>query len=138
MLYNAVNNFVIDVQCKITVLKQNQNHSSFHVIFWLNTAVWMKCLSLNQCSPALKHAACVSFQHVGCDNILSSDAKEDRCRVCGGDGSTCEVTEGLFNDSLPRGGQEVTDYTLIVNNTYAISYHFTTSYELLRIAMRMC
>ena len=44
-------------------------------------------------------------QHVGCDNILSSDAKEDRCRVCGGDGSTCEATEGLFNESLPRGGK---------------------------------
>ncbi|XP_037341407.2 A disintegrin and metalloproteinase with thrombospondin motifs 6 [Pungitius pungitius] len=43
-------------------------------------------------------------KHVGCDNVLSSDAKEDRCRVCGGDGSTCEATEGLFNDSLPRGG----------------------------------
>ncbi|NWR39368.1 ATS6 metalloproteinase, partial [Tachuris rubrigastra] len=43
-------------------------------------------------------------KHVGCDNILGSDAKEDRCRVCGGDGSTCEATEGFFNDSLPRGG----------------------------------
>ncbi|KAG5262200.1 hypothetical protein AALO_G00293320 [Alosa alosa] len=43
-------------------------------------------------------------KHVGCDNILGSDAKEDRCRVCGGDGSTCEMTEGLFNSSLPRGG----------------------------------
>ncbi|XP_029025329.1 A disintegrin and metalloproteinase with thrombospondin motifs 6 [Betta splendens] len=43
-------------------------------------------------------------KHVGCDNILGSDAKEDRCRVCGGDGSTCEAMEGLFNESLPRGG----------------------------------
>lgn len=43
---------------------------------------------------------------MGCDNILGSDAKEDRCRVCGGDGSTCETTEGLFNDSLPRGGKK--------------------------------
>ncbi|CAL8278107.1 unnamed protein product [Merluccius merluccius] len=43
-------------------------------------------------------------KHVGCDNILGSDAKEDRCRVCGADGSTCEATEGLFNESLPRGG----------------------------------
>ncbi|KAM9307195.1 A disintegrin and metalloproteinase with thrombospondin motifs 6 isoform 3-T3 [Pholidichthys leucotaenia] len=43
-------------------------------------------------------------KHVGCNNILGSDAKEDKCRVCGGDGSTCEATEGLFNDSLPRGG----------------------------------
>uniref|UniRef100_A0A674N568 ADAM metallopeptidase with thrombospondin type 1 motif 6 n=1 Tax=Takifugu rubripes TaxID=31033 RepID=A0A674N568_TAKRU len=45
-------------------------------------------------------------KHVGCDNILGSDAKEDRCRVCGGDGSTCETTEGLFNQSLPRGGKK--------------------------------
>ncbi|XP_019747909.1 A disintegrin and metalloproteinase with thrombospondin motifs 6 isoform X4 [Hippocampus comes] len=43
-------------------------------------------------------------KHVGCDNVLASDAKEDRCRVCGGDGSACEATEGLFNNSLPRGG----------------------------------
>nr|XP_034956749.1 A disintegrin and metalloproteinase with thrombospondin motifs 6 isoform X5 [Zootoca vivipara] len=43
-------------------------------------------------------------KHVGCDNILGSDAKEDRCRVCGGDGSTCEAIEGFFNDTLPRGG----------------------------------
>ncbi|XP_054612641.1 A disintegrin and metalloproteinase with thrombospondin motifs 6 isoform X2 [Dunckerocampus dactyliophorus] len=43
-------------------------------------------------------------KHVGCDNVLASDAKEDRCRVCGGDGSTCEATEGLFNESLPLGG----------------------------------
>ncbi|KAB0346831.1 hypothetical protein FD754_011688, partial [Muntiacus muntjak] len=43
-------------------------------------------------------------KHVGCDNILGSDAREDRCRVCGGDGSTCDAIEGFFNDSLPRGG----------------------------------
>ncbi|XP_034168470.2 A disintegrin and metalloproteinase with thrombospondin motifs 6 [Pangasianodon hypophthalmus] len=43
-------------------------------------------------------------KHVGCDNILGSDAREDICRVCGGDGSTCETIKGLFNDSLPRGG----------------------------------
>lgn len=45
-------------------------------------------------------------KHVGCDNILNSDAKEDRCRVCGGDGSTCDAMEGLFNNSLPRGGKK--------------------------------
>lgn len=49
----------------------------------------------------------ICSQHVGCDNILGSDAKEDRCRVCGGDGSTCEAIEGFFNDSLPRGGMHV-------------------------------
>ncbi|XP_027020729.1 A disintegrin and metalloproteinase with thrombospondin motifs 10 isoform X1 [Tachysurus fulvidraco] len=45
-------------------------------------------------------------KHVGCDKILGSDAREDRCRLCGGDGSSCEAIEGVFNDSLPEGGYE--------------------------------
>ncbi|XP_043909676.1 A disintegrin and metalloproteinase with thrombospondin motifs 10-like [Protopterus annectens] len=45
-------------------------------------------------------------KHVGCDRILGSDTKEDKCRVCGGDGSTCETVEGIFNFSLPEGGYE--------------------------------
>ncbi|XP_074834446.1 A disintegrin and metalloproteinase with thrombospondin motifs 10 isoform X2 [Carettochelys insculpta] len=45
-------------------------------------------------------------KHVGCDRILGSDLKEDKCRVCGGDGSTCETIEGIFNQSLPEGGYE--------------------------------
>ncbi|XP_053869260.1 A disintegrin and metalloproteinase with thrombospondin motifs 10 isoform X2 [Malaclemys terrapin pileata] len=43
-------------------------------------------------------------KHVGCDRVLGSDLKEDKCRVCGGDGSTCETIEGIFNQSLPEGG----------------------------------
>ena len=37
-------------------------------------------------------------QHVGCDKELHSDAVEDKCRVCGGDGSTCLTHEGIFAD----------------------------------------
>lgn len=48
----------------------------------------------------------LSLQHVGCDRVLGSDLKEDKCRVCGGDGSTCETIEGIFNQSLPEGGKE--------------------------------
>eukprot|EP00062_Callorhinchus_milii_P015591 gi/632966002/ref/XP_007899177.1/ PREDICTED: A disintegrin and metalloproteinase with thrombospondin motifs 10 [Callorhinchus milii] len=49
---------------------------------------------------------CVSGEckHVGCDHILASDVKEDRCRICGGDGSSCETVEGIFNDSVSEGG----------------------------------
>lgn len=50
---------------------------------------------------------------MGCDNILGSDAKEDRCRVCGGDGSTCEAIEGFFNDSLPRGGMHIQVHSVV-------------------------
>lgn len=50
---------------------------------------------------------CCSFlQHVGCDRVLGSDSKEDKCRVCGGDGSSCETIEGVFNQSLPEGGRD--------------------------------
>ncbi|XP_061680896.1 A disintegrin and metalloproteinase with thrombospondin motifs 10 isoform X1 [Syngnathoides biaculeatus] len=45
-------------------------------------------------------------KHVGCDRILGSDVREDRCRICGGDGSSCESVEGVFNDSLAEGGYE--------------------------------
>ncbi|XP_072574018.1 ADAMTS-like protein 3 isoform X1 [Paramormyrops kingsleyae] len=33
-------------------------------------------------------------QEVGCDRQLWSDAKEDGCGVCGGDGSTCRLVSG--------------------------------------------
>uniref|UniRef100_A0A8C6MJH1 ADAM metallopeptidase with thrombospondin type 1 motif, 10 n=1 Tax=Nothobranchius furzeri TaxID=105023 RepID=A0A8C6MJH1_NOTFU len=45
-------------------------------------------------------------KHVGCDRVLGSDVREDRCRTCGGDGSSCVYVEGVFNDSLPDGGYE--------------------------------
>ena len=33
----------------------------------------------------------VTPQQVGCDKVLGSRAVEDKCRVCGGDGSTCST-----------------------------------------------
>ncbi|XP_077866750.1 A disintegrin and metalloproteinase with thrombospondin motifs 6 [Saccoglossus kowalevskii] len=51
---------------------------------------------------------CINGQchHVGCDRILGSEVVEDRCRVCGGDGSTCETILGTFTDDLPRGSYQ--------------------------------
>ncbi|KAH3741898.1 hypothetical protein DPMN_048628 [Dreissena polymorpha] len=43
-------------------------------------------------------------QHVGCDGELGSAAKEDKCRVCAGDGSTCHTISGMVDKSLPKGG----------------------------------
>uniref|UniRef100_H2YPL7 ADAM metallopeptidase with thrombospondin type 1 motif, 6 n=1 Tax=Ciona savignyi TaxID=51511 RepID=H2YPL7_CIOSA len=40
--------------------------------------------------------------HVGCDHVLHSDAVEDKCRVCGGDGSTCHTEAGVFNQLVTR------------------------------------
>ncbi|CAG0912271.1 unnamed protein product [Notodromas monacha] len=36
---------------------------------------------------------------VGCDGLLGSSAKEDNCRVCNGDGSTCKVISGSFDST---------------------------------------
>ncbi|XP_004717396.1 A disintegrin and metalloproteinase with thrombospondin motifs 10 [Echinops telfairi] len=51
---------------------------------------------------------CVSGEckHVGCDRVLGSDLREDKCRVCGGDGSACETIEGVFNLALLGAGYE--------------------------------
>ncbi|XP_037680429.1 A disintegrin and metalloproteinase with thrombospondin motifs 10 isoform X1 [Choloepus didactylus] len=51
---------------------------------------------------------CVSGEckHVGCDRVLGSDLREDKCRVCGGDGSACKTIEGVFSPALPGTGYE--------------------------------
>uniref|UniRef100_UPI00358E6071 A disintegrin and metalloproteinase with thrombospondin motifs 17-like n=1 Tax=Myxine glutinosa TaxID=7769 RepID=UPI00358E6071 len=40
------------------------------------------------------HGLC---QIVGCDGIVGSSAKEDRCGTCGGEGLWCKVVKGIFN-----------------------------------------
>nr|XP_054928901.1 papilin-like [Dermacentor andersoni] len=45
---------------------------------------------------------------VGCDKMLGSDAVEDKCRVCRGDGSSCSTVEGVFNlDNLKVGYNDI-------------------------------
>jgi len=54
------------------------------------------------------------LQHVGCDRILGSDAVEDKCRVCGGDGSSCETIHGIIDIDLQNDG----DCTMILLNLW--------------------
>ncbi|XP_077521556.1 proteoglycan-like sulfated glycoprotein papilin isoform X3 [Amblyomma americanum] len=45
---------------------------------------------------------------VGCDKMLGSDAVEDKCRVCRGDGSSCNTIEGVFDlDNLQVGYNDI-------------------------------
>ena len=37
---------------------------------------------------------------VGCDNMLGSEMEEDKCRVCGGDGSNCNTVTGLLDNEV--------------------------------------
>ncbi|XP_060520392.1 papilin isoform X2 [Cylas formicarius] len=68
-------------------------------------------------------------QPVGCDMMLGSKLKEDECRVCGGDGSTCNtVTDTLelndmqvgYNDILlvPGGATNVLVEEIAPSNNY--------------------
>ncbi|KAK1798553.1 hypothetical protein P4O66_006846, partial [Electrophorus voltai] len=36
-------------------------------------------------------------QTIGCDGIIGSTAKEDRCGICNGDGRSCKIVKGDFN-----------------------------------------
>lgn len=50
------------------------------------------------CFPG-KRDVCINgkCEHVGCDNVLHSNAKEDKCGVCRGDGTACETVKSTFN-----------------------------------------
>ncbi|KAM6985144.1 A disintegrin and metalloproteinase with thrombospondin motifs 19-like [Aplochiton taeniatus] len=46
-------------------------------------------------------------QKVGCDRMLGSMAREDQCGVCHGNGKSCKVIKGDFNQSRGAGYVEV-------------------------------
>ncbi|NWU81051.1 PPN protein, partial [Onychorhynchus coronatus] len=61
------------------------------------------------CEPG-KRDICVEgvCRAVGCDNMLESDKKEDKCLQCGGDGTTCYGVKGTFDvTSLPKGYNQI-------------------------------
>ena len=35
---------------------------------------------------------------VGCDGLLGSNTEEDKCRVCGGDGSACDTVNAVIKE----------------------------------------
>lgn len=37
-------------------------------------------------------------QQAGCDHVLNSKARRDKCGVCGGDNSSCKTVAGTFNN----------------------------------------
>lgn len=39
------------------------------------------------------------LQQAGCDHVLNSKARNDKCGVCGGDNSSCKTLAGTFNDA---------------------------------------
>ncbi|XP_060117802.1 papilin isoform X1 [Heteronotia binoei] len=61
------------------------------------------------CEPG-KRDICVEgvCRAVGCDNMLDSSKKEDKCLQCGGDGKACFEVKGLFDvPNLPKGYNQI-------------------------------
>ncbi|XP_078686253.1 A disintegrin and metalloproteinase with thrombospondin motifs 17-like [Branchiostoma floridae x Branchiostoma belcheri] len=60
------------------------------------------------CSPG-KRALCVDGQckRVGCDDVIGSDAEEDRCGVCRGNGTTCHLVRGMYQHQHGTGYEEI-------------------------------
>ncbi|XP_061503190.1 papilin isoform X3 [Anopheles gambiae] len=80
-------------------------------------------------------------QSVGCDMMLGSQAKEDKCRICRGDGSSCKTASGLldasnlqvgYNDLLliPAGATNVLISERAPSNNYLAIRNLTGFYHL--------
>ncbi|XP_021693567.1 papilin isoform X5 [Aedes aegypti] len=80
-------------------------------------------------------------QAVGCDMMLGSNAKEDKCRTCQGDGSGCKTVTGLldannlqvgYNDLLliPSGATNVAISERGPSNNYLAIRNLTGFYHL--------
>ena len=50
----------------------------------------------------------ILVQSVGCDDVLESGVKEDRCKVCNGDGTSCKTVSGnVQNPCVGKYGQKL-------------------------------
>ncbi|XP_076980011.1 thrombospondin type-1 domain-containing protein 4 isoform X3 [Tamandua tetradactyla] len=76
-------------------------------------------------------AICVSGQckSIGCDDYLGSDKVVDKCGVCGGDNSGCQVVSGVFKHALtslgyhrvveiPQGATKINITEMYKSNNY--------------------
>ena len=46
-----------------------------------------------------------SSKAVGCDHILESGARKDRCGICGGDGDTCILEKSEYKKDYREHGE---------------------------------
>ncbi|KAM8920863.1 papilin [Pelodytes ibericus] len=111
----------------------------------------MAVLDGTPCEPG-RRDICVEgvCKTVGCDNVLDSSKREDRCLVCGGDGSSCYEVKGSYDSptlskgysqlfTIPRGATNIqikevgaTRNFLAIKNVrgeYYLNGHWTIEYS---------
>ncbi|KAG7484569.1 hypothetical protein MATL_G00050720 [Megalops atlanticus] len=59
-----------------------------------------------RCSYSDPYSVCVRGDcvKVGCDRVIGSTLQEDKCGVCGGDNSSCNIVKGNFTRSAKKPG----------------------------------
>lgn len=78
---------------------------------------------------------------VGCDGMLGSNTEEDKCRICGGDGSTCETVTGVLDEQdlqmgyndlavIPPGATNIRIAEMKASNNYLALRNSTGHYYL--------
>ncbi|XP_043274071.1 papilin [Venturia canescens] len=78
---------------------------------------------------------------VGCDMMLGSEAREDSCRECGGDGSDCNTVNGVFDTDdlqvgyidillIPQGATNIVVKEVAPSNNYLAVRNTTGFYYL--------
>lgn len=73
------------------------SHFSFPAVLFFPVAT--------NCSQHFSYSRLILFppftffteQQAGCDHVLNSKARRDKCGVCGGDNSSCKTVAGTFN-----------------------------------------
>ena len=59
---------------------------------------------------------------MGCDGKIWSDAEEDKCGVCNGDGTTCETKRGIFTAQVKPHSK------FVLNDSQSKAYGFKVSH----------
>ncbi|XP_022094920.1 papilin-like [Acanthaster planci] len=98
--YNWVPYLGADNKCELNCMPKGKN-------FYYRLAE--KVVDGTRCE-ADKLDVCVNGEcmKVGCDNMLGSDAREDICRECNGNGSSCKTISGAFGrKKLPFGYNDI-------------------------------
>lgn len=67
------------------------------------------------------------FQHVGCDLVVDSNAKEDICGVCQGDGSQCKTFQGLYTRQEGAGKPKQCVFFICKNYTMISICHYIST-----------
>lgn len=55
------------------------------------------------CGLLFAHGISLSLQKVGCENVVGSPLQEDKCGVCGGDGTRCKTHRFNFTFTDKKG-----------------------------------